>query len=382
MKMPPFALERFFARYEFAVEYILSASDCESVALPELLAQADPETGRLWQELSLGYTESQGHPLLRQEIAALYETMSADHILIAAPEEAIFVLMNAVLAPGDHVIVTYPAYQSLFEVARGLGCDVSQWRLKATGTGWELDLQWLEDAITPRTRLLVANFPHNPTGFIPAPAQWQAIRDIAGRRDLILFGDEMYRLLEQRPKDRLPATGDCYERGVSLFGLSKTFGLPGLRIGWLATRDASLMQACATFKDYTTICSSAPSEILAIMALRAKEWLIGRSRQVIADNLALAREFFAARPNWFDWLEPLGGSIAFPRYNNSYPLEAFCRQLAENHSTLLVPGTLFDYPNHVRIGLGRKNLAAGLRELDSFLQEISQTACFCPGCPL
>ena len=160
MKIPPFKLERYFAQYEFKVRYLLSPSDCESLALSELLAMAGAESRALWDELRLSYTESQGHPRLRAEISRLYENLTPNQILTAVPEEAIFVLMNTLLRPGDQVIALTPAYQSLYEIAAAIGCQVIPWQIEPISDGWRLDLDWLADHLSPRTRLLVVNFPH------------------------------------------------------------------------------------------------------------------------------------------------------------------------------------------------------------------------------
>ena len=241
MQITDFKLERYFAAYEFKVRYLLSASDCEALTLAELLAMADPATLDLWRDLSLGYTESQGHPLLREEVARLYSGIAPDETLIAAPEELIFIAMNVLLAPGDHVIATFPGYQSLYEVAGALGAAVTRWALTPSASGWQLDLAALERSITPRTRLLVINFPHNPTGHLPTAAELDAIIALARRHNLHIFSDEMYRLLEYDPAERLPSVADLYERGIALSGLSKSFALPGLRIGWLASHDRDFL---------------------------------------------------------------------------------------------------------------------------------------------
>jgi aspartate/methionine/tyrosine aminotransferase len=286
MRLEPFKLERFFARHEFTAPYLLSASDCEALSLPELLARADPEGLTLWREMRLGYTESQGHPLLRAEVARLYASVGADQVLIAVPEEAIFILMHSLLAPGDHAVILTPACQSLYEVARAACGEVTRWDLLPASGTWRLDLDRLERSLSARTRLLVVNFPHNPTGFLPSRAKWEAIVGLACRRGLYLLGDEMYRFLEHDPAARLPAACDLYEKGVSLSGLSKAFGLAGLRLGWLAARDAGLLARCQVLKDYTTICHSAPSEVLAIIALRAREVILARNREIVSVNLA------------------------------------------------------------------------------------------------
>ena len=169
-------------------------------------------------------------------------------------------------------------------------------------------------AVTGRTRLLVINFPHNPTGFLPTRAELDAIVAFARRHDLLLFSDEMYRMLEYRPQDRLPAVCDLYERGISLSGMSKALSLPGLRIGWLAAREPGLVGRWLEFKDYTTICSSAPSEVLALMALRARTAILDRNLEIVRGNLAAAGQFFARHPDRFTWRPPLAGSVAFPEW--------------------------------------------------------------------
>lgn len=365
MRIEEFRLERYFAAHEFRARYLLSASDCEGLSLEELLGLADKETLALWRGLTLGYTESQGHPLLRQEIGRLYASIAAHDVLIAAPEEAIFVAMNVLLQPGDHVLVTFPGYQSLYEIARSLGCQVTPWSLEVAGDGWQLDLDFLARHLTPKTRLLVVNFPHNPTGYQPAADTLAAIVAFARQHGLWLFSDEMYRLLEYDPAERLPSVADLYERGIALSGLSKSFALAGLRIGWLATRDRDLLARCMAFKDYTTICSSAPSEILGVIALRSRHPIINRNLAIIRANLALANRFFAAHADLFRWLPPRAGSIAFPQLRSHTPVADFCQDALEKKSLMILPGDVFDFGgNHFRVGLGRTSFADALAALE------------------
>lgn len=189
--------------------------------------------------------------------------------MIAAPEEAIFVVMNTLLTAGDHVIAISPAYQSLHEIAHSLGCSLTPWLLTPAKGRWQLDPDQLERLITHQTRLLVINFPHNPTGYLPSRDELDAIVAFSRKHGLYLFADEMYRLLEYDTTARLPAVCDLYEKGISLSGLSKSFALPGLRIGWLAVQEIPLIERWLALKDYTTICNSAPSEILGVIALQA-----------------------------------------------------------------------------------------------------------------
>ena len=368
MQISPFKLERYFAAYEFSVNYLLSASDCESLGMQELLGMADADSLALWQDLRLGYTESQGHPLLREAVTRLYQAIDPDQVLVAVPEEAIFLAMNALLKPGDHVVAIYPAYQSLYELAGSLGCAVTRWTLEPGQGGWKLDLAGLERAIGDKTRLIVVNFPHNPTGFLPPRGLLEEIVALAARRGIYVFSDEMYRLLEYSTQQTLPPVCDLYERAVSLSGLSKSFALSGLRIGWLATRDRDLLARCAMLKDYTTICSSAPAEILAIVALRARDRILRRNLDIIQANLQVAGDFFARHSSLFGWLAPQAGSVALPRWAGDGPVEAFCQALLERESVMLLPGSVFDFgEGYFRLGLGRRNFAAGLDRVSAYL---------------
>ncbi len=368
MRIPDFALERYFARWEFAVRHLLCASDVEGWRLADLLALADDETSRLWADLRLGYSEAPGHPLLRAEIAALYETIDSDEVLVfAGAEEAIFCLSNVLLGPGDHAVVTWPGYQSLYEVGRATGADVSLHVLREED-GWALDPDRLIASLRPNTRLVVVNAPHNPTGMLPTHADWSRLTAELGDRGIHLLADEVYRFLELDDADRLSAGADAFDRGVSLGVMSKSFAMAGLRIGWLATRDRELLARCAAFKDYTTICSAAPSEILAIIGLRAKDRVLARSRGIVDTNLPLLDRFFADHPDRWSWVRPRGGSIGFARLLDDEPSADFAARLVEEEGVLLLPGSVIGHDgNHVRIGFGREDLPEALAGLERFL---------------
>ncbi|HBF39824.1 MAG TPA: aspartate aminotransferase, partial [Firmicutes bacterium] len=351
MQCNEFKLERYFAKYEFNVQYLLSASDCESLTIAELLEYADAQGKAMWKDLKLGYTDSTGHPALREEIARLYQKISVNDILVITPEEGILIALNCILKPGDGVIAIDPAYQSLQEIPRTLGCKVTSWPLEAGDGQWLLDLNKLESSIDSQTKLLIINFPHNPTGFLPSRELLTEIVNLARQKGLYILSDEMYWWSEHEAADHLPAVADLYEKGLSLFGMSKTFGLPGLRIGWLASQDQTLIKQCCGFKDYTTICSSAPSEVLAIIGLRAKEQLISRSLSLILQNKQLAGDFFGRFPEIFRWLAPKAGSTAFPELIAGIPVDKFCEDVVLKMNLMILPGTVFDFTgNHFRVG--------------------------------
>lgn len=361
--LPEFALERWFARWEFTARWNLSASDVEGMRLDELLALTDPDTRELWDDLALGYTESAGHPLLRAEIAELHTTIGPDDVLVCAgAEEAILLLATALAGPGDAAACVVPAYQSLHEVARGAGAEVRTVALDPS-RGWALDPgEWA--AAADGARMAVVNFPHNPTGALPGAEEFRRIvaAGVAGGGHLV--SDEVYRLLEHDPDDRLPAAADLHERAVSVGVMSKAFGLAGLRIGWIATRDRDLLARVARLKDYTTICASAPSEVLAICALRARERVLERARGIVLANLGAVAAFAAAHADRITWEPPRAGTVGFPRVAVDGPVEEWAGALARDHGVLLLPGTVFgDHPDRVRIGLGRRDLPAGLDAL-------------------
>jgi aspartate/methionine/tyrosine aminotransferase len=368
MRIADFALERYFARWEFAAGHLLCASDVQAYPMAELLGLADDETRGLWETLQLGYTESTGHPLLRREIAALYDAIEPDEVLtFAGAEEAIFCLLNVSLEPGDHAIVTWPGYQSLYEVARAAGADVTLHELHESER-WALDLGRLRRQLTPATRLIVVNLPHNPTGMLPDRATFDelvAIADEAGARLLV---DEVYRGLEVDEADRLPAGADASPGGVSLGVMSKAYAMAGLRIGWLASHDRELLARAAAFKDYTTICSSAPSEILSIIGLRARGQVLARSRGIVAANLERLDGFFEDWADRFTWVRPRGSSIGFPRLTvPGVTIDDWAAGLVETEGVLLLPASQFGHPgNYFRLGFGRTDLPEALGRLEAF----------------
>jgi aspartate/methionine/tyrosine aminotransferase len=368
MKIKPFEIERYFAKYEFSAPFLLSSSDCESLSMAELLNTVGLETLKLWEGLKLGYTESQGHPLLREIISSLYKSITPNEVLLITPEEGIFIVMNCLLERGDHVITTFPGYQSLYEIATAIGCRVSRW-VPDKENDWDFDLSVLESLVQDNTKMIVINSPHNPTGTVIRPDQVKQILALVEKKGILLFSDEMYRLLEY---DDAPSesVSDLYENAVSLFGLSKSFGLAGLRLGWLTTKNDHLMEQFFQYKDYTTICSSAPSEILAIMALEAQDWIIARNKSLIQQNLKLLDKFFVDYKDVVGWVRPKAGPIAFPEFTTSWDIQKTCVDLVEKKGVMLLPSTVFDFHgNHFRLGFGRKNMPEALGRFSEYLDE-------------
>jgi aspartate/methionine/tyrosine aminotransferase len=366
MKLPPFALERWFARHEFSAKHLLCASDCGTVSVADLLSM-EPGARERFLELRLGYTESPGGFPLRRQIAKLYGSMAPEDVLVhAGAQEAIFLFMQAALGPGDHAVVHWPCYQSLHEVARAVGAQVTPWKAREDN-GWSLDPEELPALLRPDTKVIVLNTPHNPTGGHMAEDAFRHVARTAESCGIRLFCDEVYRGLEYRESDRLPPACDLGQRTVSLGVMSKAYGLAGLRVGWVASRDADLLSRMAALKDYTTICGSAPGEFLAELALQHGEALVERNRRIVASNLALLDGFFTRHADRFSWIRPGAGPIGFPRLLDGDAAE-FCDRLVRESGVLLLPGTVYnDIGNHFRVGFGRANMPEALAALEEYL---------------
>ncbi|WAL68345.1 pyridoxal phosphate-dependent aminotransferase [Amycolatopsis cynarae] len=372
--LPDFRLETHFSRWEFVARDNLAASDAETLSLAELLAMADDDARRRWESLHLGYTETYGLPALREAIAATYDGLEAADILcFAGAEEGLYLAMRTLLDRDDHAVVLTPNYQSAETVPLSV-CDVTGVPLRQEHD-WALDLGELERALRPNTRLVSVNFPHNPTGTLPDPQTWLRLVRLCQDRGIILFSDEVYRGLERAPRQPLPQAAELSPTALSLNVMSKSYGLPGLRIGWLACRDRDVLRRLERAKHYTSICNSAPSEILALIALRARDRIHDRNRRLIAANIEIFDAFFAHYPDLFDWSPPCGGCVCFPRYRGEDGVEAFCTDLVEQEGILLLPAGVYRSEltptptDRFRLGLGRRDPGPALERWTAWLDK-------------
>lgn len=371
--LPDFRLETYFSRWEFNARHHMCASDMETMSVSDLVELADDDDRKAWNELRLGYTETFGAPGLRSAIANTYDRIGEREMLtFAGAEEGIFAAMHALLDADDHAIVVTPNYQAAETIPRSI-CDVTGVALDADDN-WNLDLEKIGNALRSNTRLLSINFPHNPTGTVIDGETLEALVAIARERNIYIFSDEVYRLLERSDGIRLPQVADVYEHGLSLNVMSKAYGLPGLRIGWIATQNRELIDRMERTKHYLSICNSAPAEILAQIALKSRDLILHRNRTLIEHNLALLDEFFAAYPDLFEWSVPDGGCIGYPRYTGEEGVESFCRDLVERSGVLLLPASVYRSDltptpdDRFRIGYGRSNTSEGLKAMKKYIE--------------
>lgn len=374
-----FALAVYFSRRNSATRHHLTASECETMTLADVLAMADAEDRDRWDALQLSYTDPRGARWLRQTIATGYDAATDDTVLcFAGAQEGIHVAMHAILDRDAHAIIVTPNYQSTETIPLGL-CAVSGVALDPAH-GWALDLERLAKAIRPNTRLISINFPNNPTGKILERERFDALVELCRRHGIWLFSDEVYRLIERDPAMRLPPAVDAYERGISLCVMSKAYGMPGLRIGWIACRDRALLQRMERIKHYLSICNAAPCELLAQIALKAGEHILARNRRIAAGNIALLNEFFTAHADRFDWYVPDGGVLGFPRYKGGEGVDAFCDRLLTESGVLLLPASIYRSDllptpdDRFRIGFGRSDLARGLKAMRADLDRAALCA--------
>ena len=370
MKIAPFRIEQYFAVHEFTAPHLLSSSDAETVAIADVLALEPNAADRLFAQ-QLRYTESAGAPELRAAASAIYKTTEAqDIVVVSAAEEAIFAAYHALLQPGDHVVVETPCYESALQLAHSTGASVTEWR-RSADANWAHDLAALERALKPNTRMIYINTPHNPTGLMMPRQVLDRVIELCAARKAWLFCDEVYRELEHDPATLLPAAVDLYERALSLGSMSKTYGLPGLRLGWLASHDRDALAKIIDFKHYTTICSSAPSELLSALALRHRNVFAERNRAIVLANLARIDAFLTRHANRLSWVRPTAGTIGFMRVAGVNDTTAFCERLVNDTGVLLLPGAVYDEPAHFRIGFGRTSMPESLRHFEGWLEKQS-----------
>ncbi|UJD90811.1 pyridoxal phosphate-dependent aminotransferase [Rahnella aquatilis] len=369
-----FRLISYLSRLEHAVRFPLSSSYPESMDLDTLFELAGKEHRAPFMQTMLDYPPLRGTPALLDAIASTYQKITAQDIIsFAGADEAIYASFQMLLKSGDHAVVITPNYQSLESVPLSL-CDVSGVALDADND-WALDTGKIRDALRPNTKVLVINFPHNPTGALISRAQLDELIDLCRERGIWIFSDEVYRLTEFDPADRLPQLADIYERGISLNVTSKAYGLPGLRIGWVACQDKTWMLELERMKQYLSICNSMPGEVLTTIALNARIPILERVMERSRRRLASLTAFLARYPHLFQLSLPKAGVLTFVRYTGAEGAEAFATQLVQQAGVMVIPSVVYGSAlnavseDFLRIGFGRENLDEALGEMGKWLDK-------------
>jgi aspartate/methionine/tyrosine aminotransferase len=376
MKIETFALERWMTTWETQVEYDIAESGILPMTVSELIDLLPPAeregTLRRLLDTRLGYSEAPGSLELRSLLASTYrDTGPADILVTTGAIEANFLAFNTLLEPGDHVVAIYPAYQQLYSVPRAIGCDVSLWTLRAEND-FRYDLDELESLVRPNTKLIVINTPHNPTGAMLSADQLTRVYDLAASLGARVLSDEAYRWLEMPDGDAFaPPIRDLGELGISVGTFSKPFGLPGLRIGWIAA-PADFVADCWSMRDFISLSPGKLNDALAVIALRHRDQVVERTRHIVSENLATARAWFDKRQHLVSWVEPRGGLLAMMRYTLDIPSMQLADRLASEYSVMLAPGSAFGFEHHLRIGIGQAPgvFAEGLARTGACLDDL------------
>lgn len=370
--LPEFRLETYLGLWEFAARHHMTASDAQTMTIRDVLALAGPGAVDRFLDEPLSYTQPYGARDLREAIAATYDTADPEDVLcFAGAEEGLYAFYRVLLDPGAHAIVVTPNYQSAESVPLSI-CDVTGVPLEAD-QNWTLDIGRVAAAIRPNTRVISINFPHNPTGKILERDRFEALVELCRHHGIWLFSDEVYRLIERDPAIRLPQAFDAYERGVSLNVMSKAYGLPGLRIGWIACHDRDLLERMVRYKHYLSICNSGPGERLAVAALGGAAAILDRTRAIARAGLAMTQAFLSEFPHLFESYVPDGGIVFYPRYKGADGVEAFARRLVDEAGVVVLPPSVYASAltptptDRFRMGYGRNHIEEGLAAMRAHL---------------
>ncbi|KGO45124.1 Pyridoxal phosphate-dependent transferase, major region, subdomain 1 [Penicillium expansum] len=390
VKIEAFTVEQWMGKYETGAKYNIAETCCAPISIKDLQELSNDKDNNLWAQLqssTIGYGTVPGSDRLRGNLASLYSAeaqnpLPKENVLITGGAIlANFLLLYTLIGPGDHVICHYPTYQQLYSVPVSLGAEVSLWHSKEDD-GWELDIEDLKRLIRPNTKMIIINNPQNPTGAVISRETLQSLVDIARNSSITLFSDEVYRPLFQDASAAPPSLLSFgYEKTIVTGSVSKAFSLAGLRIGWIASLDKSIIEACAAARDYTTITVGLIDDTIASFALAPEcvHNILNRNINLARTNLAILERFIDAHQWACDWTKPRAGTIAFIRFKrNGEPVDdsVLCEKLLERTGVMVAPGSFCfgrdqDFRGYVRMGYvcHTKTLEIGLERLGQFLDD-------------
>ena len=363
-----FELKRFFNDASSSMARAnLSPSFAEPLSTDELLA-FKPDAAAQLTRLPLSYTGMHGGSELRQAIAAQYQELDPDEVIAACgADDALSLLFMALVGAGDHVIVQSPIYQPLTSVAEWSGAEITLWPASEQ-EAWQPRLEDLHRLVRPSTRLIVVNFPHSPTGFVPDQDYLEQLRSLADDAGIIVICDEIYRGLPLTDAGEPPSLVDLSPKAVVVHSISKAYGLPGLRVGWVATRNEAVLAQVKRLRMHTNSFVGAPNEFLATLALRHTEQILSRNRTIARNNLAQLEGFFMRHTDLFSWHSPRSGVVVFPRWLGNESTTVLSEHALRDAGILLAPSAYFATDDrHVRIGFGTSTFASTLAMFEEYL---------------
>jgi aspartate/methionine/tyrosine aminotransferase len=371
LKFKSFELERWFSKYEHDCEIMMGESGVKPLTFKELLDLTGNSIEKVL-DTKLGYGWSNGLPKLRELIVEEYEDLDADSIVVTnGAAEANFIISYTLLEPTSEVVTIFPTYAQLWQVGDNLGARVEKWRL-LMDNNYKPNIDQLADMISENTDLIIINYPHNPTGAVIERQDLEQICGLAEQHNTPLLSDEIYRGLEYNVTDRAPPAADLYENAISVAGLSKIYGLPGLRIGWLACKNKELLNRIWSFRDFTSICNGVLNEKVAAIALQHRELLRERGRKIAIENFEILKQWVDDHSDVISWVPPKAAVLTMLMYHFDMDSETFCRGLIEEKSVFTAPGSCFEAEKQFRVGFGydTERLKEGLRRLSNYLDSL------------
>ena len=370
MKIKPFAVEEWMNAWEVGAKYNIAETCVDSISMNELFELTGEDKTEFLNRLCarrLSYGDIEGLPEFRKGVCGLYKTLNIENIVPThGASGANHHVFYSLISPGDRVVSIMPTYQQLYSIPESYGADVQILHLSKENN-YLPDLEKLRRLVTPETKMICINNPNNPTGALMSEQLLREIVEIAHSADAWILCDEVYRHLSQED-GWCPSIVDLYEKGISVSSMSKVFSLAGLRLGWIATHDMSVVKSCLSHRDYNLVSCGVFDEMLAAAALKHSEKLLERSRKIVRENLQILDNWVSSEPH-VSYVKPKAGTTALVYYDLDIPSYEFCEEMYKKTGAFVTPGDCFEVPHSMRIGYayGKQDLIDGLKAISEYI---------------
>ena len=370
MKIKPFAVEEWMNAWEVGAKYNIAETCVDSISMNELFELTGEDKTEFLNRLCarrLSYGDIEGLPEFRKGVCGLYKTLNIENIVPThGASGANHHVFYSLISPGDRVVSIMPTYQQLYSIPESYGADVQILHLSKENN-YLPDLEKLRRLVTPKTKMICINNPNNPTGALMSEQMLREIVEIARSADAWILCDEVYRHLSQED-GWCPSIVDLYEKGISVSSMSKVFSLAGLRLGWIATHDMSVVKSCLSHRDYNLVSCGVFGEMLAAAALKHRDKLLERSRKIVRENLQILDDWVGSEPH-VNYVKPKAGTTALVYYDLDISSYEFCEEMYKKTGAFVTPGDCFEVPHSMRIGYayGKQDLIDGLKAISEYI---------------
>lgn len=370
MKIKPFAVEEWMNAWEVGAKYNIAETCVDSISMNELFELTGEDKTEFLNRLCarrLSYGDIEGLPEFRKGVCGLYKTLNIENIVPThGASGANHHVFYSLISPGDRVVSIMPTYQQLYSIPESYGADVQILHLSKENN-YLPDLEKLRRLVTPKTKMICINNPNNPTGALMSEQMLREIVEIARSADAWILCDEVYRHLSQED-GWCPSIVDLYEKGISVSSMSKVFSLAGLRLGWIATHDMSVVKSCLSHRDYNLVSCGVFDEMLAAAALKHRDKLLERSRKIVRENLQILGDWVGSEPH-VSYVKPKAGTTALVYYDLDISSYEFCEEMYKKTGAFVTPGDCFEVPHSMRIGYayGKQDLIDGLKAISEYI---------------